>query len=531
MKTCTLVLWPWRRSPTCEILALPLLLVAVTPAIAASCDSLASLALPDTTITLAQSVAPGDFTPPSAVAQVPDLRFKNLPAFCRVAATLKPTSDSDIKIEVWLPASGWNGKFQAVGNGGWAGVISYSAMAQALEHGYATSSTDTGHVGASGSFALGHPEKLTDFGYRAVHQMTVQAKAIIAAFYGDAPKISYWNGCSTGGRQGLKEAQRFPDDYDAIIAGASANPRTHLAFATLWIAQAAHKDEASYIPPAKYPAIHQAVLNACDALDGLKDGLITDPTLCHFDPRVLSCKDADGPTCLTAPQIETVRKILSPAKNPQTGEEIFPALEPGSELGWATLAGPQPFQATVDHFKYVVFKDPNWDWQTLNFTSDVALADKIDNGTINATDPNLKPFLAHHGKLLLYHGFSDPNVPPRATINYYKSVIDTLTGAGPSDAGPGPLSDSIRLFMVPGMGHCGGGEGPNTFDMMSALDQWKEQGRAPARIVASHRAAGKIDRTRPLCPYPQVAKYKGAGSIDDEANFVCQMPPLAATHD
>ena len=499
-----------------------LLFLLSIPSFAASCDSLSSLTLPDTTITLAQISTVAQV---SAVAQVSDLRFKNIPAFCRVAATLKPTSDSDIKIEVWLPASGWNGKFQAVGNGGWAGVISYSAMAQALERGYATASTDTGHVGATGSFALGHPEKLTDFGYRAVHEMTVKAKAIVAAFYGDPPKISYWNGCSTGGRQGLKEAQRFPDDYDAIIAGASANPRTHLAFATLWIAQAAHKNEASYIPPAKYPAIHQAVLNACDALDGLKDGLITDPTRCHFDPQVLSCKDADGPTCLTAPQIETVRKILSPAKNAQTGEEIFPTLEPGSELGWAALAGPQPFQATVDHFRYVVFKDPNWDWKTLNFTSDVALADKIDNETINATDPNLGPFLAHHGKLLLYHGFSDQNVPPRATINYYKRVIDTLSGAGLRPA------DSIRLFMVPGMGHCGGGEGPNSFDMMSALEQWNEQGKAPARIVASHRTAGKVDRTRPLCLYPEVAKYKGSGSIDDEANFTCEMPSPAATND
>ena len=503
---------------------LAILLFAITPAIAATCDSLSSLRLPDTTITLAQPVAPGDFTP-SAVAQVSDLRFKNLPAFCRVAATLRPTSDSDIKIEVWLPASAWNGKFQAVGNGGWAGVISYSAMAEALGRGYATSSTDTGHVGATGRFALGHPEKLTDFAYRAVHEMTVQAKAIVAAFYGDPPKISYWNGCSTGGRQGLKEAQRFPDDYDAIIAGASANPRTRLAFATLWIAQAAHRDEASYIPPAKYPAIHQAVLNACDALDGLKDGLITDPTRCHFDPQVLSCKDVDGPTCLTAPQIETVRTILSPAKNPQTGEQIFPTIEPGSELGWATLAGPQPFQATVDHFRYVVFKDPNWDWKSLNFTSDVALADKIDNETINATDPNLKPFLAHHGKLLLYHGFSDQNVPPQATINYYKRVVDTLSGAGLRPA------DSIRLFMVPGMGHCGGGEGPNTFAMLSALEQWKEQGRAPVRIVASHRTAGKVDRTRPLCPYPQVAKYKGSGNIDDEVNFACELPSSAPTND
>jgi feruloyl esterase len=207
---------------TLSILCVVIIPAAIIPAMAASCESLSSLTLPDTTITLAQVVAPGEFHPPTAAAQVSGLR--DFPAFCRVTATLKPTNDSDIKIEVWLPASGWNGKFQAVGNGGWAGVISYLAMAQAVAHGYATASTDTGHVGASGSFALGHPEKLTDFGYRAVHEMTVKAKAIIGAFYGDAPKLSYWNGCSTGGRQGLKEAQRFPNDYDGIVAGAPPIP-------------------------------------------------------------------------------------------------------------------------------------------------------------------------------------------------------------------------------------------------------------------------------------------------------------------
>jgi len=495
-----------------------LFLVSIT-SFAASCDSLRSLALPDTTITLAQTVAPGGFT----VAQVPDLRFKNLPAFCRVAATLKPTSDSAIKIEVWLPASGWNGKFQAVGNGGWAGVISYPAMALALEHGYATTSTDTGHVGATGSFALGHPEKLTDFGYRAVHEMTVKAKAIIAAFYGDAPKISYWNGCSTGGRQGLKEAQRFPDDYDAIIAGASANPRTHLSTGQIWLAQGILKDAPNYIPAAKYPGIHKAVLEACDATDGLKDGLLNDPTLCHFDPKVIECKEGDAPTCLTVPQVEAARRMYTAPKNPRTNQEIFPPVEPGSELGWSMLlAGPEPFSAATDQFRYVVFKDPSWDWRTLHFDSDVALADKIDNDTINAIDPNLRPFLARGGKLLMYHGWADPGVAPRASVNYYKTAVDTLGGETKT-------SDSIRLFMVPGMGHCGGGEGPNTFDMMTALEQWKEQGKTPTRIVASHRTAGKVDRTRPLCPYPQVAKYKGSGSIDDEGNFTCESPSSVST--
>jgi feruloyl esterase len=489
------------------------------PAWAATCESLGSLALPNTTITLAQSVAAGEFAPPGRTfGGTPGraVALKDLPPFCRIAATLKPTSDSDIKIEVWLPATGWNGKLQAVGNGGWAGVISYGAMAEALHDGYATSSTDTGHVGGSGSFALGHPEKVVDFGYRSEHEMTVKAKALVEAFYGNPARMSYWNGCSTGGRQGLKEAQRFPDDYDGIIAGAPANPRTHLAFGTMWIAHANLKDPASYIPPAKYPAIHQAVLNACDALDGLKDGLITDPTRCHFDPQVIACKgdgaSADNSTCLTAPQMEAVKKILSPSRNPRTGEEIFPGLEPGAELGWATLAGPQPFAAITDHFKYVVFKDPDWDWKTLNFDSDVALADKIDNETINATDANLKPFFGRKGKLLLYHGWADQNVAPQSTINYYKRVVDTL-GGEPKTA------DSIRLFMAPGMAHCGGGEGPNTFDMMTAVTDWRENGHPPERIIAS-----RTGRTRPLCAYPQVAKYKGKGSIDDAENFVCEGP-------
>jgi feruloyl esterase len=399
-------------------------------------------------------------------------------------------------------------------------------MARALEHGYATSSTDTGHVGATGSFALGHPEKLTDFGYRAVHEMTVKAKAIVAAFYGGPPKVSYWNGCSTGGRQGLKEAQRFPNDYDAIIAGASANPRTHLSTWQIWLAQGVLKDPPNYIPASKYPAIHKAVLEACDAADGLKDGLLNDPSLCHFDPKVIECKEGDAPTCLTPGQVDAARRMYTAPRNPRTNQEIFPPVEPGSELGWGMLvAGPEPFSAATDQFRYVVFKDPNWDWRALNLDGDVALADKIDNDTINAIDPNLKPFLARGGKLLMYHGWADPGVAPRASINYYKAAVDTLSGAGLWPP------DSIRLFMVPGMGHCGGGEGPNTFDMVSVLEQWKEQGHAPARIVASHRTAGKIDRTRPLCPYPQVAQYKGTGSIDDEANFACELPSPAPAND
>ncbi len=485
------------------------------PAFAASCDSLASLALPDTTITSAEVVAAGQFTPPggNGKAKGSDV-YKQLPEFCRVAATLKPSSDSDIKIEVWLPTSNWNRKLQAVGNGGWAGVISYSAMADAVKAGYASVSTDTGHVGGSGSFALGHQEKLVDFGWRSEHEMTLKAKAVIQAFYGSAPRLSYWNGCSTGGRQGFKEAQMFPDDFDGIIAGAPAN-RTAIS---LWIAFAVLKDPAAYIPPSKYPVIHKAAIDACDLKDGVKDGLIEDPTKCKFDPKVLLCKNGDGPSCLTAPQVEAAKKIYSSATNPRTGAVLFSSMVPGSELGWGVqAAGPEPSANIYDHFKYVVFKNPAWDWRTFDFDKGVALADQPDNAVMNATDPNLKAFFAHNGKLLIYHGWADTNVPPLNTVKYYNAVLDTMGGASKT-------SNNIRLFMEPGMGHCGGGEGPNVFDKVGALEQWVEQNKAPEKIIASHSTNGQVDRTRPLCPYPQVAKYKGSGTIDDAANFACRMP-------
>ena len=485
------------------------------PAGEPSCESLSKLALANTRVTAVQVVAAGEFVAPPGRGPAPS--FKDVPAFCRVQATLTPSADSDIKTEVWLPIAGWNGKFQAVGNGGWAGILSYGPLGAAVRRGYAAASTDTGHVGGSASFALGHPEKLTDFAYRAVHETTVAAKAIIANFYGDSPRYSYWNGCSTGGRQGLKEAQKFPADFDGIIAGAPANYQMHLHVWSVAVAQAVHKDPESYIPPEKYPVLHKAVLDACDLLDGVKDGLIQDPKRCHFDPQTIQCQGGDAPSCLTEPQVAAARKLYAPVKNSHTGAEIFPGMEPGSELGWATLAGPDATPIATDTFTYVVYKDPHWDWHALNPDTDTARADKNDNGLIDAVDPNLKPFFSHKGKLIMYHGWSDALIAPGNSVNYYESVAKRMGGASKID-------DSIRLFMVPGMAHCAGGEGPNTFDMVGALEQWVEQGRAPAQVIASHSQNGVIDRTRPLCPYPEVARYKGSGSIDDVANFSCAAP-------
>jgi feruloyl esterase len=513
----------------------------------ATCESLSGLTLPHTTITSAQSVAPGTFTPPAAPrggaargVEDPGAEgrgavavegraaagrgrggqtqvYASLRSFCRVTATLAPSSDSDIKVEVWLPAEGWNGKFQAVGNGGWAGTIGYAALAQAVAAGYAAASTDTGHTGNSGAFALGHPEKLVDFGYRSVHEMTVQAKAIIDAFYSTAPKLSLWNGCSLGGRQGITEAQRYPADFDAIIAGAPAVNAMRLHGVRMALNLQVHATPENYIPPEKYPMIHAAVLDACDALDGVKDGVLEDPSRCRFDPKVLQCQGADAPTCLTKPQVETAQTLYAPVKHPKTGAVLFPALlERGSELGWATLAGPQPIGTALDAFKYVVFKDAAWDWRRFNAATDVALAEKIDNGVINSDVVNLKPFFARGGKLLMYHGWSDQQVAASNSVDYFNKVTRT--------AGKTAIGKSIQLYMVPGMGHCAGGPGTDTFDKVDAIEQWVATGRAPESIVAAHLTDGKVDRKRPLCPYGKVAKWKGSGNTDDAANFVCAAP-------
>ena len=490
--------------------------ISVMPPVqaAASCESLAALALPNANITSAQTVAAGAFTPPGRGGAAPVA--STLPSFCRVAATLAPSADSDIKIEVWLPTSGWNGKFQGVGNGGWTGSIAVPALSEAIRRGYAAASTDTGHEGGSGQFALGHPEKLIDFGWRAVHEMTVKSKAVVNAFYGSAPQRSYWVGCSSGGKQGLKEAQKFPEDYDGMVAGAPANYWTHLVTQSLWAAQATLKDPASAIPRDKYALIHDAAVARCDASDGVRDGVIEDPSRCQFDPKTLLCSNGDGPSCLTAAQVAAAQRIYAPARNLRTGQEIFPGLAIGSEKGWAALAGgPRPLSIADDHYKFVVFKNPDWDFKTLDFDRDLELADRIDGDFgLNANDPNLQKYAARGGKILMYHGWNDQLIAPSNSINYLKSVEKAL--------GAAKTADLMRLFMVPGMTHCAGGDGTSSFDMLKVLEQWVEQKQAPQRIVASRVENGKPVRTRPLCAYPQVAKYSGSGSTDDEANFACQ---------
>jgi feruloyl esterase len=387
-------------------------------------------------------------------------------------------------------------------------------MADALRRGYATSATDDGHTDSGASFIAGHPEKFIDFAYRAEHEMSVEAKRLIQAFYAQGARFSYWNGCSGGGREGLLQAYRYPDEFDGIIAGDPANMRRN-AWA-LWLANQTFKDPAAVIPADKYPMIHRAVLEACDTNDGLRDGLIDEPESCHVDFKRIQCAAADRPDCLTPRQVQSAQTIISPATT-AGGQVLFPRLEPGTELRWNRLAGgPRPAEIFLDQFRYVVYQDPDWDWRNFNLERDSARENAVDKD-VDELDPHLAAFAQHGGKLFIYHGWADQQVAPGSSIEFYET-------ARKLSARSAPAPDWVRLDMVPGMAHCAGGEGPDTFDKIGVMERWVEKGEPPASVVAAHHSAGKIDRTRPLCPYPQVARYNGGGSIDDASSFGCRAP-------
>ncbi len=514
-----------------------------SPSTGKSCEDLAHVSLPQAKITSAQSVVAGAFNPsPTGAPMSPAVASfsKSLPSFCRIAIDATPTTDSDIKIEVWLPASGWNGKFQGQGNGGFAGTIDYRSMGIAIGAGYATASTDTGHSAAAGgpdaAWALGHPEKIIDFGYRAIHVMTQIAKTLVSAFYGGNPQHSYFSACSNGGRQALMEAQRYPEDYDGIIAGAPANFWTHLLTAGIWNTQAMILDPASYIPAGKLPAIAGAVNDACDKLDGVADGILNDPRQCHFDPTVLLCKASDSDSCLTAPQITALKKLYEGAHDSH-GREIFPGFLPGAETGgngWANwITGTTPRSSlglsfTTGFFADMVYGNADWDITRADIDQAVAAADQKMAGVMNAVDADLTAFKSRGGKLIIYHGWNDPAIPAVNTINYYNSVIGKM--------GQQNADSFVRVFMIPGMQHCAGGPGADSFgsgvspaptdsqhSLELSLEQWVEKGIAPSTIIATKYAPGTRTPaiTRPLCAYPQAAKYNGTGDTDSAASFIC----------
>jgi feruloyl esterase len=522
------------------------------PRTPAACERLASLSLPDTAITLAQVVNAGAFVVPvnpaarggggsSALAgtlgPVPDVpgrvtantaglglgynggrgipRFSALPAFCRVAATLKPSPSSDIHMEMWMPIAGWNGNFRGTSPNGLGGVINYNAMGVGLSDGFAIASTDTGHQGGDTAW-MQVPEKVTDFAGRAMHETTVAGKALATAYYGTAPRYSYMIECGGGSAAALHEVQKFPADYNGTVVGGHAAHLTRQIFGQLWLWLAAHPNGVAILPTTKLAVIHEAVLARCDMLDGVKDGLLENPTRCAFDPKEIECRTGDGPNCLTTPQVEAVQKIYAGPANPRTNEKIWSPLFRGSELDWTFFTdAPAPIGIATSALR-VILGDPAWDYRTssVDFDRHVALADRSDIARVNASNSDISEYVRRGGKLILSGGWNNALVPAGAVLDYYNRVEARI--------GPENTRRAVRLYMVPGMIECNGGPGTDTFDMLGVMRRWVERGEAPNDVIASRVEHGKVVRTRPLCPSPQVATYRGRGSTDDARNFVCK---------
>jgi Tannase and feruloyl esterase len=502
---------------------------------AADCNSLKSLHLENTTINLAESVDSGSIAIPGTAP------ITGLPAICRVAGVLHPSSDSTIRFELWLPAQDWNGRFLGVGNGGFAGTIYYSQLAAYVKRGFAAAGSDAGHQAEAtdASWAYGHPEKIKDFGWRAVHLTRLRSAEIIAAFYGKRENKAYFDSCSDGGREALMEAQRFPEDYDGILAGAPANEWSTMVASGVSGLQVRQLNPHAYFSDFKLPAIQRAALDACDALDGVKDGIINDPSKCHFDPQVLLCKSGDELDCLTPPQIESLKSIYSGSKDAH-GKTVFPGFTPGDEAGWAEWVigkdptGASAFRYVENYFRYMITGDPKWSAATADFATSLRQSREKGAPDLDATSADLGKFASHGGKLILYHGWNDQAISPWNTINYYESVEQKM---GADKAG-----SFLRLYMAPGVEHCAGGPGPSFFGqfgletakgpkygLFDSLVDWVEKGAPDEGVTATkfgddEKGTPKVVMTRPLCAYPKVAKYSGTGDSNDASSFTCAAP-------
>ena len=516
-------------SPLAAVIAILLVTFAlgVAPLKAADCTSLASLQLKDTTITSATIV------PPSGV----------VPEYCRVLGSIHNLPHSTILFEVSLPTTRWNGKYFVAGGGGYNGTI--PRLTQALTEGYAAAGSDTGHVASKvatdGSWALNNLDAQNNYAYLATHVVTLLGKQILRAFYSQHERRSYFVGCSNGGKMGLAEVQRYPDDFDAAISGDPVIDRTKLMMQYVWNDQAL---TAAPIPPTKIPAIEKATMNACRETGGAINGVLITPGRCKFDPKTLLCPAGDNPSCLTAGQVQTLQKVMRGPVN-SAGVPLHPGFVPGHEEDYSQYItgegklGPMPASswALQDVFMRNFVFGPNYDSiKQFNFDRDLAALVPLSYAQDNAK-ADLSEFRAHGGKLILYHGWADHSITPIRTIEYYASVIDTMGKEQPGEEDADAVNDFARLYMVPGMHHCAGGPGPNVFgganqglppemdaqhDIVMALDRWVEDGVAPEKIIASHLTNGAADRTGVLCPYPQVAIYVGTGDANQAENYHCE---------
>jgi pimeloyl-ACP methyl ester carboxylesterase len=480
---------------------------------AVPCADLMNLPLAETTVTAAHEVPAGSFTPPGSSTPI-----TNLPAFCRVALTVAPA----VRVEVWMPRTTWNERYQGVGGGGYAGSISYGGLANGIRAGYATASTDTGHLSSQGGrFALNpdgtlNHQLILDFAERSLHEMVLKAKALINAYYGAAPKYSYWTGCSTGGRQGLMAVQRFPEEYDGLLIGAPAINWDRFIPAMLWGNIVMQQELGGQMSSAKLGAVSSAAVAACDAADGIMDGVVHDPRRCDYDPAASICQAGSDPaTCLTPAEANAVRKIWEGPVSAKTGKRLWYFYE--RSASFANLPNPSNFSIPNDHFSHWLAQDPAFDWRTVTqagFESRFRLSQRKFNEVIGTDEDNLQRFRKRGGRMIIWHGEDDARIMPRGTVNYFDRVLAGNGGAKHVDY-------FARLFLAPGVAHCGGGAGPNPVGLFEAVVNWVENGVAPDTILASRTLPDATVRTRPLCPYPKTTKWIGVGSTDDAANFVC----------
>jgi feruloyl esterase len=501
------------------------------------CEGLARLQLADAQVLSARTYAAAEFLTSEHVAIPAGIV---IPAVCRVLALATPTTDSAIHIEVWLPLARWNGKFLQVGNHGLAGSVPQADMVEPLMRGYAVAGTDDGHSGITvdGAWAVGHPEKVRDFGYRAVHLTAVHVKTILHAFYSKSPAQSYFDGCSEGGREALMEAQRYPEDFQGIIAGAPALSFSRLAFRFEWNGRVLQQVPDG-LPVTALVLLQTAAVKQCDAQDGVTDGIIGNPLTCHFDPIILQCNGPRTNGCLTTAQVQAARAIYGPVRSARSGTLIAPGFNPGEEGDpdtWsAWITGPPGGKSLNAAFaegilKGIVFEDAAWKTSDLNFDSDVELVARKLGETLDADSPALARFRSLGGKLIQYHGWGDAAIPPEMSLEYFHAV----------QVGNRNSSTFYRLLMVPGMSHCIGGRGANVFgnglyakrpdptnDLLLALDRWVRRGIAPAAMIAESATPttdSSRTATRRLCAYPKEPRYSGRGDIQNAANFSCQAP-------
>lgn len=517
-----------------------------------SCERLTGLRLPNIEITSSAWAEAGAYE--ATTPTVSGISIVSLPPICVVKAIGRPTSDSEVGIELWLPAKAWNGKYMQTANGGWAGAIHRRPLADAVRRGYAAAATDGGHQTGitddgrgqrSAAFAIGHPEKLIDFGYRALGVTQTAARAVIHAYYNQAAERSYFVGCSGGGREALMVAQRYPEAFDGILAGNPASDWSHWAAGQVWNRQLQSAGSTGAIPVSKRKLIGDAVMAACDGADGVKDGLISDPRACTFDPASLACKDGPSADCLTRAQTDTLTKIYEGPKNPVTGAIIYPGFPPGTEsAAGSTLlqpARPGDFSYGDSYFGQALFEQEGWDFRTLDFDKDIAFSDRKGSPIVDAISPDLRSFRAQGGKLIQYHGWADALIPAGGSTTYYEDVVAFLRDFPHAAGGTRePVDSFYRLFMIPGMGHCNGSAGPVSivsrdtsglndprYDLILALEHWVEKGIAPESFVGSgrHPLAPDQTMTRPICPYPASVRYKGAGDTNVADNFECAAMP------